>query len=170
MNPNSNSLPPGYIAQWDQNYQRYYFVDTRTGISSWNDPRVILQNQNSQFSSVSNSGYPANNTNLMAPSSTAGMPQVTLQQGTYPPTPSSGAPNQFYNSNQNYPQQGYAQYGNAQQHNYPHPPNHAYPPNQGQNFGNGSGKLGGLDSLVASAGPLISSILAKKKYGKFNKF
>ncbi|KAJ3308270.1 hypothetical protein HDV04_001501 [Boothiomyces sp. JEL0838] len=38
MNQNQ-PLPPGYIAQWDQNYQRYYFVNTKTGISSWDDPR-----------------------------------------------------------------------------------------------------------------------------------
>ncbi|KAI8825852.1 uncharacterized protein EV422DRAFT_563681 [Fimicolochytrium jonesii] len=40
----SRPLPPGWITQWDANYQRYFFVDTSTGQSSWNDPRGPLPN------------------------------------------------------------------------------------------------------------------------------
>jgi len=31
-------LPPGFISQYDQNTQRYYYVDTSTGVSQWNHP------------------------------------------------------------------------------------------------------------------------------------
>lgn len=33
-------LPEGYIAQWDPIQKAYYYVDTRTGISTWTDPRL----------------------------------------------------------------------------------------------------------------------------------
>jgi hypothetical protein len=32
-------LPPGWISQWDPRFQRWYFVDTSTGLSTWDDPR-----------------------------------------------------------------------------------------------------------------------------------
>lgn len=39
FNNNNAPLPPGWISQWDPNYSRWYFVDTGTGQSTWNDPR-----------------------------------------------------------------------------------------------------------------------------------
>ncbi|KAI8927242.1 hypothetical protein BC831DRAFT_434979 [Entophlyctis helioformis] len=35
-------LPPGWISQWDQTHQRYFFVNTATGVSSWDDPRNAM--------------------------------------------------------------------------------------------------------------------------------
>ncbi|KAI8927244.1 hypothetical protein BC831DRAFT_511062 [Entophlyctis helioformis] len=35
-------LPPGWISQWDANYQRYFFVNTATGVSTWDDPRNAM--------------------------------------------------------------------------------------------------------------------------------
>ncbi|RMZ90334.1 hypothetical protein DV736_g2422, partial [Chaetothyriales sp. CBS 134916] len=32
------SLPPGWLAQWDQNSQRYYFVEQATGRTQWDPP------------------------------------------------------------------------------------------------------------------------------------
>eukprot|EP00842_Homolaphlyctis_polyrhiza_P007101 jgi/Hompol1/980/HPOL_001180-RA len=32
-------LPYGWIAQWDPNYRRFFFVDTTTNFSTWLDPR-----------------------------------------------------------------------------------------------------------------------------------
>ncbi|ODV76887.1 uncharacterized protein CANTADRAFT_8466 [Suhomyces tanzawaensis NRRL Y-17324] len=33
-------LPPGWVAQWDDEYQRYFFVDTATGKSQWEPPKI----------------------------------------------------------------------------------------------------------------------------------
>ncbi|KAJ3121438.1 hypothetical protein HK098_003666 [Nowakowskiella sp. JEL0407] len=32
-------LPPGWISQWDANYNRYFFVNQATGQTTWDDPR-----------------------------------------------------------------------------------------------------------------------------------
>ena len=31
-------LPPGWVAQWDQNSQRYYYLEQATGRTQWNPP------------------------------------------------------------------------------------------------------------------------------------
>lgn len=31
-------MPPGWITQWDQNSQRWYYVDQSTGRSQWDPP------------------------------------------------------------------------------------------------------------------------------------
>ncbi|KAJ3187518.1 hypothetical protein HDU85_006813 [Gaertneriomyces sp. JEL0708] len=42
MNNDPRPLPPGWVMQWDPNYQRYYFVDPVTKQSTWTDPRGPL--------------------------------------------------------------------------------------------------------------------------------
>ncbi|KAI8601159.1 hypothetical protein EDD21DRAFT_375276 [Dissophora ornata] len=37
---NSNPLPPGWISQYAPDNQQYFFVDTTTGRSQWQDPRI----------------------------------------------------------------------------------------------------------------------------------
>ena len=32
------NLPPGWIAQWDGNSRKYYFVQLSTGVSQWDTP------------------------------------------------------------------------------------------------------------------------------------
>ncbi|EAS32931.3 uncharacterized protein CIMG_03955 [Coccidioides immitis RS] len=32
------SLPPGWVSQWDQNYQRWYYIEQATGRSQWEPP------------------------------------------------------------------------------------------------------------------------------------
>lgn len=41
-------LPEGYISQFDPSNNAVYFVDTRTGISTWIDPRSQPNYQNQQ--------------------------------------------------------------------------------------------------------------------------
>ncbi|ETI29584.1 hypothetical protein G647_02037 [Cladophialophora carrionii CBS 160.54] len=36
--PSGPPLPPGWIAQWDQNSQRYYYVEQATGRTQWEPP------------------------------------------------------------------------------------------------------------------------------------
>ncbi|KAJ3417441.1 hypothetical protein HDV05_003305 [Chytridiales sp. JEL 0842] len=38
-------LPPHWEVYYDNQYQRSYFVDTRTGISTWDDPRLTIMSQ-----------------------------------------------------------------------------------------------------------------------------
>jgi WW domain len=43
-----HSLPPGWIKQWDQNSQRWYFVEQATGRTQWEPPSVMSQNYGGQ--------------------------------------------------------------------------------------------------------------------------
>ncbi|KAJ3319983.1 hypothetical protein HDV06_005801 [Boothiomyces sp. JEL0866] len=38
--PAQAPLPDGFIAQWNQQYQRNFYVNTKTGQSQWEDPRT----------------------------------------------------------------------------------------------------------------------------------
>lgn len=37
--PGQPQLPPGWISQWDQNSQRYYYVEQATGRTQWDAPQ-----------------------------------------------------------------------------------------------------------------------------------
>ncbi|KAJ3275357.1 hypothetical protein HDV01_000649 [Terramyces sp. JEL0728] len=106
--PAQAPLPDGFIAQWNAQYQRNFFVNTKTGASQWEDPRT-------QFA------LPLNAPNLsspqMAPSAPGGTDKGIFSQGNPPPYPGQpqqnyqyqpqsqpyGAPNQY--PGQQYPQQ-----------------------------------------------------------------
>ncbi|KAJ1818273.1 hypothetical protein LPJ56_003877, partial [Coemansia sp. RSA 2599] len=40
--PPHTPLPPGYIAEFDGRYGRYYYVNTATGVSQWEPPQVDM--------------------------------------------------------------------------------------------------------------------------------
>ncbi|KAI8997595.1 hypothetical protein BDB01DRAFT_901953 [Pilobolus umbonatus] len=41
MNSQPPQLPPGWISLWDENYQRYYYVEQATGKTQWEIPVAV---------------------------------------------------------------------------------------------------------------------------------
>ncbi|KAJ3270357.1 hypothetical protein HDV01_007882 [Terramyces sp. JEL0728] len=93
QNHTSQPLPPGYIAQWDQNYQRYYYVNTKTGISSWDDPRAPQSYQPTLQTNTPPPYTPTIQNPQYRPANPYGYPAGSQQYPQQPPPPQNGAMN-----------------------------------------------------------------------------
>ncbi|RIA88785.1 hypothetical protein C1645_825814 [Glomus cerebriforme] len=145
-------LPPGFISQYDQNTQRYFYVDTRTGVSQWNHPLDVYSppvgqtsSQSIQFPSPSpnpnpQGHYPLGFTDPSSIPSDQRPPSSTLPQpSNYPPT--------TYGGGGQMPQSDYGTSPYAMQQQYPQPTPSNYPSSYPQ-----SGSYGGSGNLDYRAG------------------
>ncbi|KAJ3066494.1 hypothetical protein HDU98_010177 [Podochytrium sp. JEL0797] len=102
----SPPLPPGYTAQWSEQYQRYFYVNTQTGQSQWDMP----QPQGGPLSQPPgpppaggqlDKGMMSSMTSMFA----GGKPQHPQQQQGYPPQQGFPPQQQGYPPQQGYPAQ-----------------------------------------------------------------
>jgi hypothetical protein len=158
----NNALPSNYIKQYDPNYQRDYFVNTDTGISTWEDPRLAINNQiapppfaNNMNTNGTNQSYPQQQFNN----------QNQYPQGAQTQYPQQGAQTQYsqQGAQNQYPQQAYG--GNQQQQGgyQQHVQGNGH--SQQQYAGKPSGS-GGIEGLLSQAAPIIASLMGGKKPGK----
>lgn len=160
---NNTPLPSNYIKQYDPNYQRDYYVNTLTGISTWEDPRLSLsnpppyvpndmngsQNQFNQHQSL----HPSTQNQMQHSAQNQYRPQGIQNQYPHQPQPAYGGNQPQYAQLNSQQPGGYQQY--IQGNGYSQ-----------QQYGGKPQGSGGLDGLISQAGPIIASLVGGKKQGK----
>lgn len=109
------TVPNGWKAVFDDEYQTWFYVDLATGSSQWEEPRGTTWGQ-SQRPNVAPPPYQQGQQQSRAYGQQQGYPQQQAypQQQVYP---QQGYPQQQVYPQQGYPQQGYPQQQQAQQSN-----------------------------------------------------
>ncbi|KAJ3319982.1 hypothetical protein HDV06_005800 [Boothiomyces sp. JEL0866] len=155
---NNQPLPPGFISQWDPNYQRYFYVNTATGKSQWEDPRIQAPPgppppDNKYGSPINQSNPPPYNASLQPNQVPNRQPSPQPYQQPYNQPSPQPYPNQP--SPQPYPNQPYRQPSPQPYAQQPAPP-----PKQGMNP-----MTAGLAGLAGGAvgGFLLGELVEKEK-------
>ncbi|TPX63099.1 hypothetical protein SpCBS45565_g06860 [Spizellomyces sp. 'palustris'] len=79
----SRPLPPHWIVQFDRNYQRNYYVDTRTGVSQWEFPQTSINTSPQE-------APPPYTPSSSTPSTTNAIPAAASIPTTQPTQPIAG--------------------------------------------------------------------------------